>query len=104
MVALGLLVATILVACFFAYVYGLKRQMYLLLWTSAWSMLALHYLSAALEPQLVASPWQQALDHWLLAASGVLFFLGTQLYAQRKAWVGQAASVAALLLAWAIAS
>ena len=103
-IALGLLVATILLACFFTYVYGLKRQMYLLLWTAAWSMLALHYLSAALEPWLVTSPWQQALDHWLLAASGILFFLGTQLYAQRKPWVGWAAGAAAGLLAWAIAA
>ncbi len=103
-IALGLLAATILVACFFAYVYNLKRQMYLLLWTAAWSMLALHYLSAAFEPRLVASPWQRALDHWLLAASGLLFFLGTQLYTQRKAWVGWAAATAAALLAWAVAS
>jgi diguanylate cyclase (GGDEF)-like protein/putative nucleotidyltransferase with HDIG domain len=104
LVALGLLVGTTLAACFFAYVYGLKRQMYLLLWTAGWSMLGLHYLSAAIEPRLVASAWQQALDNWLLAASGLLFFLGTQLYAQRKAWVGWAASVAALLLAWAVAA
>ncbi len=45
--------------------------MYLLLWTAAWSMLALHNLSAALQPRLVVSPWEQALAHWLLAASGL---------------------------------
>jgi hypothetical protein len=42
-ISLALLVATSLVAGFFAYVYNLKRQAYLLQWTAGWSLLALHY-------------------------------------------------------------
>ena len=39
---LGLVAAATLTAAFFAYVYTLKRQLYLLLWTAGWSLLALH--------------------------------------------------------------
>jgi hypothetical protein len=38
-----------LVAGFFAYVYNLKRQAYLLQWTAGWSLLALHYLGTGLS-------------------------------------------------------
>src|SRR5260370_3439403 len=37
-------------------------------------------------PNMAASPLQSALNHWLFALSGVLFFLGAQLYSQQKAW------------------
>src|SRR2546425_10584048 len=67
MIALGLLSAAAFTAAFFAYVYTLKRQLYLLLWTCGWSLVALSYLSLALEPWMAAAPWQTALDHccWL---------------------------------------
>jgi hypothetical protein len=35
-IAFALLIATTLVAGFFGYVYNLKRQTYLLLWTAGW--------------------------------------------------------------------
>ena len=41
-IALALLATTSLVAGFFAYIYSLKRQVYLLLWTAGWSLFALH--------------------------------------------------------------
>ena len=49
-IALGLLLGTLLVGVFFAYIFSLKRQNYLLFWTAAWALYALHYLCPALSP------------------------------------------------------
>ena len=43
-VPLGLFAATLVVAAIFAYLVQAKRQRYLLPWTAAWGLLALHYL------------------------------------------------------------
>src|SRR6266849_4420528 len=102
MIALGLLAAAAFTAAFFAYVYTLKRQLYLLLWTCGWSLVALSYLSLALEPWMAAAPWQTALDHWLLAAAALLFFCTAQLYAQVRPWVRPLAAAGALLMVWAV--
>src|SRR6202790_3411149 len=85
-IALALLAATSLVAGFFAYIYSLKRQTYLLLWTAGWTLFALHYLGPALAEWVPDTPLQAALDRWLYAVAAVFFFLGAQLYAQRKPW------------------
>src|SRR6266849_3110800 len=85
-ISLALLIATTLVAGFFAYIHSIKRQTYLLLWTAAWAVFALHYVVPTAAPDTAVSPVQSALNHWLFALSGVLFFLGAQLYSQRKAW------------------
>src|SRR5260370_15751688 len=66
--------------------HSIKRQTYLLLWTAAWAVFALHYVGPTLAPNSAAGPLQSALNHWLFALSGVLFFLGAQLYSQRKPW------------------
>jgi len=39
-ISLALLIATTLVAGFFAYIHRIKRQTYLLLWTAAWAVFA----------------------------------------------------------------
>ena len=85
-ISLALLIATTLVAGFFAYIHSIKRQSYLLLWTAGWAVFALHYVGPTLAPNSASNPLQSALNHWLFALSGVLFFLGSQLYSQRKAW------------------
>ncbi len=99
-IPLALLVATILVAGFFAYVHSIKRQTYLLLWTAAWAVFGLHYLGPAVSPWTASSPLQSALNHWLFALSGVLFFLGAQLYAQRKPWSIPALAATVLFALW----
>ncbi len=99
-IPLALLVATILVAGFFAYVHSIKRQTYLLMWTAAWAVFSLHYLGPAVSPWTATSPLQSALNHWLFALSGVLFFLGAQLYSQRKPWKIPALAVAVLFGLW----
>ena len=98
---MALLLATALAAGFFAYIYSLKRQIYLLLWTAGWCILSLHYLGSALSGWPTGTSFQALLDHWLFGASGILFFLGAQIYAGRKPWVIPAAVTAMGLAAWA---
>ena len=103
-ISLALLIATILVAGFFAYIYKIKRQTYLLLWTAAWMVFGFHYLGTAVAQWMTSSPIQSALNHWLFALAGVLFFLGAQLYSQRKPWKIPAVFVGVLLGLWAAAN
>jgi diguanylate cyclase (GGDEF)-like protein/putative nucleotidyltransferase with HDIG domain len=103
-IALALLAATSLVAGFFAYLYSLKRQTYLLLWTAGWSLFALHYLSPALVSWSPDSDVLHALNHWLYALAALFFFLGAQLYAQRKPWMVTCAIAAGVLGLLAAAS
>jgi len=103
-IALALLAAACLVACFFAYIYSLKRQPYLLLWTAGWSLFALHHLGPALSESMPNSPLQGALDRWLYGLAGIAFFLGAQLYAQRKPWVIPAAVTAGFLVLLGLAN
>jgi diguanylate cyclase (GGDEF)-like protein/putative nucleotidyltransferase with HDIG domain len=90
-----------LVAGFFAYIHGLKRQPYLLLWSAAWAIFGLHYAGPALSHWLPQTLLQDALDYWLLGVSALLFLLGAQLYAQRKPSVVLASIAAAVLMLWA---
>jgi diguanylate cyclase (GGDEF)-like protein/putative nucleotidyltransferase with HDIG domain len=103
-IALALLAATSLVAGFFAYIYSLKRQAYLLLWTAGWTLFALHYLGAALAQWVPDTALQTALDRWLYAVAALFFLLGAQLYSQRKPWKFVAGAAAVLLGAWAVAN
>ncbi|HEX9456038.1 MAG TPA: GAF domain-containing protein, partial [Candidatus Acidoferrum sp.] len=102
MIALGVLAVATLIASFFAYLYTVKRQLYLLLWTTAWSLVALHVLSPALVPWVGEVPWQAALNQWLLSCAALLFFWAAQLYVQAKPWVGRIAGAAMVLLVWAM--
>src|SRR2546426_7721287 len=103
-ISLALLLATTLVAGFFAYIYSIKRQTYLLLWTAGWSVFGLHYLGQALSQGTPSSALENALDHWLYTLSGLLFFLGAQIYSQRKPWKIPALVLAVFLGLWAAAN
>jgi diguanylate cyclase (GGDEF)-like protein/putative nucleotidyltransferase with HDIG domain len=103
-ISLALLIATTLVAGFFAYIYSIKRQTYLLLWTAAWTVFGLHYLGQALAQEVPSSAFENALDHWLYTLSGLLFFLGAQIYSQRKPWKITALVLAVVLGLWAAAN
>ncbi len=103
-IALALLAATSLVAGFFGYIYHLKRQTYLLLWTAGWSLFALHYLSPALSSWIPRSAFLEPLNDWLYALAALFFFLGAQLYAQRKPWIVPCAITAGVLGLWAAAN
>ena len=101
---IALLASTTVVAGFFAYIFNLKRQNYLLLWTAGWSLFALHYLGPALSQWMPDGPVQSSLDQWLYGLAGLLFLLGTQLYAQRKPSFVAAAITACVLGLWAAAN
>src|SRR5215470_8786371 len=103
-ISLALLIATLLVASFFAYIYSLKRQSYLLFWTAAWFVFGLHYVLPAATQTFVSTSLENALTHWLFALSAVLFFLGAQVYSQRKAWKVPALLVLMVIGIWAAAN
>jgi diguanylate cyclase (GGDEF)-like protein/putative nucleotidyltransferase with HDIG domain len=96
-IGLVLLVAASLVAGFFAYIHHLKRQPYLLLWTAGWSLFALHYLGFALSNWVFYSTIQNAMDRWLYVLAALFFFVGAQVYAQRKPWIIPAVATAGVL-------
>ncbi len=99
--ALGVLTASALTAVFFAYIYSLKRQTYLLLWMAAWSLLALHHLGPGLEHWLPSVSWQTALNHWLLSSATLFFFAAAQLYGQRSVWLARLPVAAGAFAIWA---
>src|SRR5450755_2057367 len=101
---MAFLVATLLVAGFFAYIHNLKRQDYLLLWTVAWLLVALHYLGPALQTWIPVGPLESATDRWLNGMAGIFFFLGAQRYARRTLWIIPAAVAGTLLALWALAN
>jgi len=103
-ISMALLIATTLVAGYFAYIHSIKRQTYLVLWTAAWAVFGLHYVGPTLAPGAAAGALQSAVNHWLFALSGVLFFLGAQMYSQRKAWKIGGVLVGALFGLWAAAN
>ena len=104
LISLAMLVATALVAGYFAYIYNLKRQTYLLYWTGGWSLLALHYLGTALGGGLGASAVQTSVGQGLFACAGIFFFLGARQYAHRSLLFGVAIGAAAFVVVWTIAS
>ena len=104
MTAMAFLAATTLVAGFFAYIYNIKRQDYLLLWTVAWGLLALQFAGPATAEWLPPSALEVAFRHALWGWAGVFFFLGAQRYACRKVWTIPAAVAAAVLLLWSLAN
>ena len=101
-IAFALLAATSSLAGVIAYIYSLKRQTYLLLWTAGWSLFALHYLSPALSQWVPSSALQNGLNRWLFGLAGLFFFLGAQMYAQTKPWIVRCSVAAGILAAAAV--
>jgi diguanylate cyclase (GGDEF)-like protein len=103
-ITLGFFVATALVGLFFASVYSLKRQLYLLFWAAAWLLYAFHLLPAAVSHWTSPNPFLIALSPGLFGLAGISFFLGTQLYTRQKLWTGVAIGAACVLSVWAAAN
>jgi len=101
---LALLAAASLVTAFFAYIYTLKRQVYLLFWTVGWALFTLQYLGPALDPWDASGSLEIALSRWLLALAALCFFLGAQVYAHGKPWFAFSAVAAAVLGLWCLAN
>jgi diguanylate cyclase (GGDEF)-like protein len=103
-IALGLLLGTLLVGVFFAYIYSLKRQNYLLYWTAGWALYALHYLCPALSPWIGTSIVLSSLNHALFGFAAICFFLGAQLYTHTNLWLKPAIGSAIFLALWSLAN
>src|SRR5580704_11713013 len=104
LIALSFLLATMLVGVFFAYIYSLKRQSYLLLWTAGWVFYALYYLAAAVSFWTGWNPLLTTLSTPMYGFAGICFFLGAQLYTRQKPWIIPAIAFAFALLLWAAAN
>src|ERR1700675_2797568 len=102
-IAITLLTAAALTSGFFAYMHSMRRQAYLVLWSAGWCLLALHYLSPALEPWIAVASWQSAVNQWLLAAAALLFFSTARVYTEAPSWVRPQIAVGALFVPWAAA-
>ena len=102
-IAITLLIASALTSGFFAYMHSLRRQAYLMLWSAGWCLLALHYLSPALEPWVAVAPWQSAVNEWLLAAAALLFFSTARVYTEASPLVRPQIAAGAVFVVWSAA-
>ena len=102
-IAITLLAASALTSGFFAYMHSLRRQAYLMLWSAGWCLLALHYLSPALEPWISIAPWQAALNEWLLAAAALLFFSTARVYTNSDPWARPQIAAGGVFAVWSVA-
>ncbi len=101
-VSLALFLAAAFTGLFFAFLYGLKRQVYLLWWSAAWGALALYALPRAAEYWLGTGSWAQPVSACLLGVTALLFALGAQRYAGLPLAKTEAAISAVILAAWSI--
>lgn len=102
-IAITLLATSALTSGLFAYMHSLRRQAYLMLWSAGWCLLALHYLSPALDPWVSVAPWQAAVNEWLLAAAALLFFSTAQVYTNSEAWVRPPIAAGGVFVLWSVA-
>ena len=102
-IAITLLAASALTSGFFAYMHSLRRQAYLMFWSAGWCLLALHYVSPALESWMAIAPWQAAVNEWLLAAAALLFFSTAQVYTNTEPWVRPQIAAGGVFALWSAA-
>jgi diguanylate cyclase (GGDEF)-like protein/putative nucleotidyltransferase with HDIG domain len=104
MVACVMCAGAALLAAFFAYMYSLKRQRYLLAWSGAWVLVALQSSGRVFPMRGNLGQWQQGINSWMMALAALFFLCAAQLYSHRTVWI-RTASIAALAAAvWAAAN
>jgi len=103
MIAIMLLASAILLATFFTYVFRQKRQGYLLAWSIAWSLVALHFVGPALRFQLLPSKPFDPLNEWLLAVAALGFYCSARLYARLEVALRGLILTAGVAALWALA-
>lgn len=104
LIALAFLLATLVVGAFFAFIYSLKRQSYLLFWSAAWLLFAFHLVPAAISLWTTPGPFIAALGPCLVGFAAIAFFLGTQHYTCQKPWTFLSLGMAVILAIWAAAN
>jgi diguanylate cyclase (GGDEF)-like protein/putative nucleotidyltransferase with HDIG domain len=95
-----MLASTALMAALYCYVYTYKKQIYLLLWSAGWALLAIHYASFVIRETIPQTPFQSAVSLWLVAAAALIFFLSAQMYVQSPAWLYPIAGAAGFFAVW----
>ncbi len=103
-IALVFLAATLMVSVFFAYIFSIKRQQYILYWVVAWALYGFHYLLPGLSPWIGDSPLFATFNHLLFAFAGIAFSLGTQLYTRLRLSISAAIGSAIFFTTWAAAN
>ncbi|MFZ0819250.1 MAG: diguanylate cyclase [Candidatus Acidiferrales bacterium] len=98
--AFALFAATAVIAALYAYVYILKRQLYLLLWAFGWALIALHFSGFALQRWIGQTPWQSCIETWFIACAALLFLMSARLYVQKNPWTYGIAGGAAAFALW----
>jgi diguanylate cyclase (GGDEF)-like protein/putative nucleotidyltransferase with HDIG domain len=101
MVALVMSAGAALLGAFFAYMYGLKRQQYLLAWSGAWVLVALQSLGRGIDASQNFTSWQEPINEWLMAAAALVFLCSVQLYSRKPAWIRSATLAALAAAIWA---
>jgi diguanylate cyclase (GGDEF)-like protein/putative nucleotidyltransferase with HDIG domain len=104
LIALAFLLATLVVGAFFAFIYSLKRQTYLLFWSAAWLLFAFHLFPDAISLWVTPGPFIAALGRGLFGLAGIAFFLGTQHYTNQKPSTALSLGTAVILAIWAAAN
>jgi diguanylate cyclase (GGDEF)-like protein/putative nucleotidyltransferase with HDIG domain len=100
--AFALFAATAVIAALYAYVYSLKRQLYLLLWAAGWGLFALHFAGFALQRWIGLSPWQSSIQTWFIACAALLFLMSAQFYVHKNPWTYGIAGAAAVFAVWSV--
>jgi diguanylate cyclase (GGDEF)-like protein/putative nucleotidyltransferase with HDIG domain len=98
--AFALFAATAVIAALYAYVYILKRQLYLLLWAAGWGLFSLHFAGFAMHRWIGQTPWQSCIETWFVACAALLFLLSAQLYVQKTPWTYGIVGFAAVFALW----
>jgi diguanylate cyclase (GGDEF)-like protein/putative nucleotidyltransferase with HDIG domain len=98
--SITLVITAALMCALFAYSYASRRQLYLLFWSMGWGFLSLHCACPIAGALLQSGPWAVAVDHWLLAAGVLMFFLSARLYAGLHPWTHVAGAAALIFAAW----
>ena len=98
-----MLASAVTLTAFFTYLFVQKRQGYMLAWVSAWALVALHFVSPALEPWWKRPRWLAGGDEWLLAAAALVFLAAARLYVHASPWIRGLVAAAVGAAVWAAA-
>ena len=98
--SITLVITAALMCALFAYSYASRKQLYLLFWAMGWGLLSLHCACPIAGTLLQSGPWAVAVDHWLLAAGVLMFFVSARIYAGLHPWTHVAGAAALIFAAW----
>ena len=101
-----LLSSTFLLAFFFFFLYRLKRQAYLLAWSTAWLLLSAHFLTGVLGALIESGPSLgslEVLNGVALISAALAFFCAARLYAGLTIPIRSMILAEAVGIAWSVA-